>query len=70
MVKGLVGITKYIEINIIFKVSDNYKTKYKFWQHNVKNVINKVADGRRHCKENYGSANIEFFNRQKLTSIK
>ena len=31
MVKGLVGITKYIEINIIFKVSDNYKTKYKFW---------------------------------------
>ena len=31
MVKGLVGSTKYIEINIIFKVRDNYKTKCKIW---------------------------------------
>ena len=35
-----------------------------------KNVINKLADGGRHCKEKYGSDNIEFFNKQKLTSIK
>ena len=67
IIKGL-GIVNKAEIDVFLELSCFFNDPADVG--NLKNVINKVADGGRHCKENYGSANIVFFNRQKLTSIK